>query len=142
MWVNSLMTAALRTPGVRSAVGKKIALITFTGRRSGKTYTTPITYMKDGDTVTMLTKGFRTWWRNLADEPAVGLVLAGSPVTGVASATPGSEESVEKVCAFLEHNSQDAKAYNIPIEDGVVDREAIREIIGDLVIIEVDVTTS
>ena len=141
-WMNSLMTVALRTPGIRSAIGKRIALITFTGRRSGATYTTPITYMREGDTVTMLTKRFRTWWRNFENEPAVGLVLAGRTVTGVATATVGSDEVIDEVCSFLEYNSQDAKAYNIPIEEGIVDRDAIRTILPDLVLIEVELATT
>ncbi len=59
VWANSFMEWVLRTPVLQSWVGKELALLTFTGRRTGKTYTTPVSYQRDGDTVTMVTKRAR-----------------------------------------------------------------------------------
>lgn len=53
------------SPVPQRLLGRTIALITVTGRRTGKRYTTPVTYYRNGGTVTVLTKTFRTWWRNL-----------------------------------------------------------------------------
>ncbi len=36
-------------------VSKSIMLITFTGRKTGNRYTTPISYLPEGDTVTVFT---------------------------------------------------------------------------------------
>ena len=77
-WLNSMMKVMLHTPGLQRVVGQAIALLSFTGRRSGTRYTTPITYLRDGDEVVVITKRFRTWWKNLQDEPQVELRLAGA----------------------------------------------------------------
>ena len=48
--INSLVTAILRSPwhGMRS---NRLLLLTFTGRKSGKEFTTPIRYEQDGETL-------------------------------------------------------------------------------------------
>lgn len=40
-------------------------LITFTGRKSGRQFTTPVRYVRDGETVRCFTSAENQWWRNL-----------------------------------------------------------------------------
>ena len=47
---NALMKSVLRSP-LHGMVSKNFMLITFTGRRSGKVYTTPVNYVRDGDSI-------------------------------------------------------------------------------------------
>jgi deazaflavin-dependent oxidoreductase (nitroreductase family) len=47
-------------------------LITFSGRKSGKTYTTPVNYVWDDHTLLVVSPKDRLWWRNLR---------GGAPVT-------------------------------------------------------------
>jgi hypothetical protein len=65
-----------------------------TGRRSGRTYTFPVGYQRDGERVTI---GIdwperKRWWRNLVDEAPVELLLAGERRTGTAVAR-GDEQT-------------------------------------------------
>ncbi len=60
MWFNPIMTLLLRSPLYRLA-GPGMMLITYTGRKSGKVYTTPINYSEiDGELLTTSFKG-RKW---------------------------------------------------------------------------------
>ena len=52
-WMNTIMTAMLRTPGIQRLLGKTLALITCTGRKTGNRNTTPVTYYRVNDTVTL-----------------------------------------------------------------------------------------
>ncbi len=90
-WLNALTTLALRTPGLQRLVGRKTALLTFAGRRTGRTYTTPLTYVRSGSRVLVTGHVSRTWWRNLADRPRVELRLAGRPHAGLAAVLDGAE---------------------------------------------------
>ena len=63
-WANSMMKWALTTPGLQGMVGQGVALLTFTGRKTGKTYTIPVSYQRDGDIVSVITKRQRKWWHN------------------------------------------------------------------------------
>ena len=64
--VNPLVRLLLRSPAHR-VVGGRMALITVTGRRSGRTFTIPTGCRRDGDRVT-IEVGWpesKLWWRNL-----------------------------------------------------------------------------
>jgi deazaflavin-dependent oxidoreductase (nitroreductase family) len=136
-WMNASMKVFLKIPGLQSVIGKKIALITFTGRKSGKRYTTPVTYYRDGDTVTILTKKFRAWWRNFDTNPAMELRLAGKTYQGQASATVGDESTLPLLVAFLEHNRQDAKFYNVRIENNKPNMDDVRALLPLVVLVRV-----
>lgn len=85
--INPIVRTLLRSPA-HGLVSSHLALITVTGRRSGRSYTFPVGYHRDGDHVTI---GIdwpdrKRWWRNLRDEAPVELRLAGERRTGMAVA--------------------------------------------------------
>ena len=84
---NRVLLGLLRSPLHRLASGR-LALITVTGRRSGREYTFPVLYSQDGDRVTIQV-GWperKVWWRNLRDGAGVRLRLRGEEQTGHARA--------------------------------------------------------
>ncbi len=60
--VNKFPALLLRSPLHGLIIGS-VLLITFNGCKSGKKYTTPITCLREGDTVLMTTDS--PWWKNL-----------------------------------------------------------------------------
>jgi deazaflavin-dependent oxidoreductase (nitroreductase family) len=64
-------------------VSKSVLLITFTGRKSGKTYTTPVDYSQEGDQVTIFTHA--AWWKNLRGWAPVTLRIRGRELQGLES---------------------------------------------------------
>ena len=91
---NPALALLLRSPLHRLA-SRQLALITVTGRRSGRAYTFPVAYSDDGDVVT-IGVGWperKRWWRNLRGDGAlVRLRLRGAERTGHAVAA-GDEAS-------------------------------------------------
>ena len=81
------MRGLLRSPLHRLASGR-LALITVTGRRSGREYTLPVLYAQEGDRVTVEVgwAESKVWWRNLRDGRDVRLRLRGEERTGHARA--------------------------------------------------------
>jgi deazaflavin-dependent oxidoreductase (nitroreductase family) len=91
--VNPVVRALLRSPA-HGLVSGHLALITVTGRRSGRTYTFPVGYHRDGDVVTI---GIdwpdrKRWWRNLREPAPVEIRLRGVRRTGTAQ-SHGDERS-------------------------------------------------
>jgi len=82
--VNPLMAAVLRSP-LHTRISGMLGLITFTGRHSGKRFTTPIGYQREGQTVWILVH--RPWWKNMHGGAPVSLRLAGHDLDGWATAT-------------------------------------------------------
>jgi hypothetical protein len=91
---NPAIKLLLRSPLHRVASGR-LALITVTGRRSGRAYTFPVDYHREGQIVKIGVgwPGRKVWWRNLRGEGApVRMRLRGEDVSGHAVAR-GDETS-------------------------------------------------
>jgi deazaflavin-dependent oxidoreductase (nitroreductase family) len=90
--INAIMTAILRSRwhGLRS---DHLLLLTFTGRKSGKEFTTPLRYAQEGETLKMLV--LYPWWKNLREHPTVRTLLRGEWRTGSAEVLPGEDGEAE-----------------------------------------------
>lgn len=105
--LNPLLAALLRSPA-HALVSGRHALITVTGRRSGRRFTFPVWYRQQGDHVT-IEVGWperKHWWRNLREEAPVELVLRGVRRSGRARAE-GDERSGVKVRVELDQPGRD-----------------------------------
>jgi hypothetical protein len=119
-------------------MGRAIAVLRLTGRRSGARYTIPVSYQRNDGSVTIITKRLRTWWRNLIGGAPVAIRLAGVDHAGTATAVAGGEELFDAVAAFLHGRRIDARAYGLELRvDGSVDPDDLRQIIDELVVVEV-----
>lgn len=137
-WANRMMCRMLRTPGLQSWLGRSVAMVTFTGRRSGRTITIPVSYTRRGNTVMVLTKTVRHWWRNFAQEPAVRLRLRGQEHTGTARAIDDTEERKTRIAAFLRQRTRDARAYGVGLQpDKTVPDDELERLAPQLVPIEI-----
>ena len=70
-------------------MGRGIAILTYTGRRSGRTFTIPIGYRRtaDGIVIAVAMPDSKTWWRNfLADGGPLSVRLDGADRAGHAVA--------------------------------------------------------
>ncbi len=84
---NRLVAVLLRSPLHRLADGR-LALITVTGRLSGRSYTLPVMYERSDDVleIPVMWPERKRWWRNLREEADVGLRLSGRALSGRAVA--------------------------------------------------------
>ena len=137
-WANSIMKWAVTTPGIQAMVGKGVALLTFTGWKTGTTYTIPVSYHREGDTVTVVTKRARNWWRNFMTSAEVGIRLAGQDYSGKAEAKTGEAEALEFMLDYLEKRPIDAKAYGLARDE--ITREKVARILPHIVLIRMAIT--
>jgi deazaflavin-dependent oxidoreductase (nitroreductase family) len=110
------MKFVLRSP-VHGLVSKTVLLISFTGRKSGKTYTTPVDYSQDGDQVTIFTHA--NWWKNLRGEAPVTLRIRGRELQGLAEPIAEDKGAVAAgLAAHLRQVPSDARYYGVTIDEG------------------------
>ena len=114
-FVNKTMQFILRSP-LHGMVSKTILLITFTGRKSGKIYTTPVDYSQDGDQVFIFTHA--NWWKNLRSGAPVTLRLRGREFQGLAEPVAEDKQAVAAgLAAHLRKVPFDAKFYGVTFDD-------------------------
>lgn len=93
---NPILAALLRSP-LHAMLDGGTMLVSVTGRRSGRVYTTPVNYLRDGDALTVVSLRERTWWRNLRGGAEVGVLLRGHARRGRAAL---SEDNAEVAAAL------------------------------------------
>ena len=96
--LNKTMKFVLRSP-MHRMVSKTLTLITFTGRKSGKTYTTPVSYYQKDDQVCIFTHA--NWWKNLQGGAPVTLRLRGKDIQGTADSISEDKQAIAN--ALAEH---------------------------------------
>ena len=113
---NDFMAWVLRSP-FHGMLSNGMMIITVTGRKTGKTYTTPVGYYEEGGYLWIVTNRERTWWKNLQGGAKVGLLLKRKSVQGTAD-TELDEKSVEtRMYEYLRHVPQAAKPMEIRMQD-------------------------
>ena len=80
---NPFVKLLLRSP-LHGLMSGGTLLLTFAGRRSGRPYTTPVSYARDGNSVTLITNRQHGWWRNLRGGAPVQARLKGRDLSGTA----------------------------------------------------------
>ena len=92
--LNPLVVRLLRSP-LHHVIGGGLMLITVTGRRSGRRYTIPVGYQRDGDVLHVLVSKARRkqWWRNFREPAALEVELHGERRDAVGHVVdPASEQ--------------------------------------------------
>ncbi|WP_031465938.1 hypothetical protein [Sciscionella sediminilitoris] len=68
-WFNARVGALHSSPRWGKLVGRRITVVTYTGRRSGRRFSTPVEYRRHADTVRIGVRmpDTKNWWRNFTD---------------------------------------------------------------------------
>ncbi len=111
---NPLMKLMLRSRWHWNA-SEELMLITVTGRKSGKRYTTPVNYVQDGNLLSVLTHAHRTWWRNLRGGAPVEVVLRGRKEKGMGFAYEG-EAAIERFYRHLQLMPKFAPLFDVAVD--------------------------
>jgi hypothetical protein len=97
--LNHAVAALLRSP-LHGLISRGLMLITFTGRKSGRSYTTPVTYSQQGEQIVF--HSTQRWWKNLEGGARVTLRLRGRDRVGYALPTHDVPTIIAALRAFLE----------------------------------------
>jgi len=121
---NDFMAWVLRSP-LHGMLSNGTMLITVTGCKTGKTYTTPVGYYKDDGYLWVVTSSDRTWWRNLQGGAQVDLLLKRKPVKGFAETELDGRAVEALMFEYIRHIPQSAKPLGIRVENGNANPEDI-----------------
>jgi deazaflavin-dependent oxidoreductase (nitroreductase family) len=127
-WFNPIVKLMLRSP-LHGMMSGSTMLITYTGRKTGKKYTLPVGYLRQGDMLTTISSRSRSWWRNLRAEAEVTLLLQGKQVEASAKAVEDPVDVMSGLRSYLAQAPQFANYLDITVdEDGKpVKRDLERE---------------
>jgi hypothetical protein len=68
--VNAGVTTLLAAPWIGARMRRRMTVVSYVGRRSGRAFSTPVAYRRHGDQVAIPVEipDAKNWWRNFQDE--------------------------------------------------------------------------
>ncbi len=130
MWFNDIMLGIINSP-VHGMMSGSIMALTYTGRKSGKSYTTPVNYIRErlpngGERLWTLSERDRTWWRNFRGgaRATLGIQRNSFPVIGYAIEEPAAVE--EALAHYLEMSPGTARFVHVTKANGVIDVASLK----------------
>ena len=138
MWYNPLVGWLLRSP-LHGLIDRNLTLITCTGRKSGRQYTTPVNYLREGNTLWILSKRERSWWRNLRGGAPVTLLLGGVQAPAFGEAMESEQELLPALGDYFARAPQLARYYKLRVaEDGISYPEDLARLAESLVLVRAE----
>ena len=133
---NDFVKFFLRTP-LYVFLGDTL-LITVTGCKTGRKYSTPVGFYRDEDCLWVMTNRDRTWWRNVTNGANVTLLLKGKTMDAFAEAEL-DEKTVEiHLFDYIQHIPLAAKPLGIRIENKLPNAEDVRRVAKDRLFVKID----
>jgi deazaflavin-dependent oxidoreductase (nitroreductase family) len=127
MWYNNIMVWLLRSP-LHGLLSGNMMVINYTGRKSGKAYRLPVSYLRLDDTLLTISFKNRTWWRNLRRGASVTVHLQGKDVSARAEVVEDDQGVVDGLRAFIGKNQQAARMLGVKLDESrQPDQESLRQ---------------
>ncbi len=96
---NPVVAAVLRSP-LHGLMSKSVMLLTYRGRRSGRAFATPISYVRDGEDLLAAASRDHAWWKNLRGGAPVKVRLRGRELKGRGRAFEGEAAEGGLLCVL------------------------------------------
>lgn len=115
---------------------KSTLLITFTGHKSGKKYTTPVNYVLDSNLIFITSLRSLAWWKNLRRDAKINVHLQGIDLETQGEVIENNEKVKEQLMRYLQKVPQYAKYFKVNLDhDGHPNTEDITQAARDRVMI-------
>ncbi len=111
---NAFMRTLLCSP-LHGLMSGSMLLIGVTGRKTGKSYVTPVNYLADGDELLIVSLRARTWWRN-ARSGAVTLRLRGADVPAQARVIEDEAGVAAQLVDYLHRAPKLARYFGVRVD--------------------------
>jgi hypothetical protein len=136
MWYDPIVKLLLLSP-LHGLISSGVLLLSYAGRKTGKIYRVPLSYVRDGNELIILTFKRRTWWRNLAGGVPVNVRLKGQNIEAIAEPEAEDLERIKHGFAkYIENNNYLSRALEVPLdEEGKPDPEALESAVEGRVMV-------
>ena len=137
-FLNPVMRGLLRSP-FHGITSHNIGILYFTGRKSGRKLSTPLSYTREGNTVRLLSNQSTRWWLNFREGAKVEMEIARQRHSGTAILLEGDSEALRTgVRRFIRALPRDAKVYGLKLDaNGEVVESSLADIAEQLILVEI-----
>jgi deazaflavin-dependent oxidoreductase (nitroreductase family) len=132
---NDFVTFFLRSP-LHVFMGDTL-LITVTGRKTGRSYSTPVGFYREGSCLWVMTRRDRAWWRNVQNGARVSLLLGGRTIRAFAETELDPKAVEERLIQYIHHVPMAARSLGMRTHRNAPDPEEIAQIAKDRLFVKI-----
>jgi hypothetical protein len=119
-------------------ISGSILLIIYTGRRSGKEFSAPLNYVRDGNTLWLTSVRDRTWWHNFREEWPIRVLLQRVEIEGNGLAITEPEPLSQAFSEFIRLAPTYSRHFKVDLEDGGKPiQEDLERIVAERVLVRI-----
>jgi len=124
--INPVVKALLQSP-LHRVMSDSVMLIRFRGRKSGNSFSTPVRYLRDGDTLRAFSNSETQWWRNLRHEGSARILAAGHEQDYTTNVIENDPDSIRRhLLIYLAQYPEDAVYHDVSLgSDGTPDAKEL-----------------
>ena len=134
------MIAALLHSPLHGVLSRYVLLLTYRGRKTGRRYTLPLSYVALGEHLYCCTRPAESrWWRNLCAPAAVTIRRRGASLEAIAQRVdPQSSEARDALRRFIEVNPRTgALLYHVQSSGGRPSEDDLRREVERSVVVRI-----
>ena len=126
-FANPFVKILARSP-LHNLVDKGVILITYIGRKSGKTSTVPVNFLLEEKTIHVISLRHRNWWRNLKGGASVEVLLKGKQRNAWAILVEEQQKVTKELDLFCRHDPKYAQYLQVHLNaNGIPDPKDLME---------------
>ena len=138
-FLNPVMRGLLRSH-LHGIASHNIGIVHFSGRKSGRKLSTPLSYTREGNIVRLLSNQSTRWWLNFrGDGVKVEMEIARQRYPGTAVLLEGDSQALrDGVRCFIHALPRDAKVYSLELDaNREVVETSLAAIAEQLILVEI-----
>lgn len=116
MWINSMIAWLLKSP-LHPLMSKGLILVTVAGRKSGKPISAPVAYLREGNTLWVVSRRKGKWWRNLRGGADVRVVLLGENLAGRGSVIEEEQAVAKRLFENFQTDKRGARFAQVSLDE-------------------------
>jgi hypothetical protein len=116
MWYNPIVILILKSP-LHAYFSRSTLLLEFEGRKTGKRYTLPVSYVQDEEDYLVLSLKKRRWWKNLEGGVPFTARIRGRKVSASADVYTAVPDVARELGIFLSHLQWLAKHLDVHVDN-------------------------
>jgi len=117
-------------------------LITVTGCKTGRKYSTPVGFYREGDALWVISSRDRTWWRNIKNGAAVSLLIQGKAVHAFAEAQLNEEDVKMRIIEYAQRQPLSARSLGIRMENKIPNAEDVARVAKERLFVRVQLSSA
>lgn len=118
--INPIVKALLHSPA-HGLLSDSVMIVGFRGRKSGREFSTPVRYLRDGNLIRAFSHDETQWWRNLRDNATVTLRAGGETLNWRSNVIEKDPATIRRHLEdYFQRYPEDAVYHDVTIDrDGV-----------------------